>query len=61
MQLFMGLHLVVSNFRYLQNSPSDGAKAWFLGEKSLNFRSCLLSFEDIENWRLPIDAPGNAA
>jgi len=53
--------LVVSNYRYLQNSASDGAKTWFLGEKSLYFQSCLLSFEDIENRRPPKDAPCKAA
>jgi len=61
MQLCMAHLLEVSNFRYLQNSASDGAKTWFLGEKSLYFQSRLLSFEDIENLRPPNDAPYKAA
>jgi len=61
MKLCMAKLLVVSNFRYLQNSASNGAKTWFLGEKSLYFQTCLLSFEDIENPRQPKVAPCNAA
>jgi len=61
MQLSMAHHLVVSNFQYLQNVASDGAKTWFLGEKSLYFQSRLLSFEDIENRRPPRDALCKAA
>jgi len=61
MQLCMAQLLVVSKFRYLQNSASDGAKTWFLAEKSLYFQSCLLTLEDIENRRPPKDAPCKAA
>jgi len=61
MQLCMAYHLVVCNFQYLPNSASDGAKTLFLGEKSRYFQSHLLSFEDIENWRPPNDAPCKAA
>jgi hypothetical protein len=60
MQLCMAQLLVVSSLLYLQNSASDGAKTSFLGEKSLYFQSRLLSFEDIENRRLPKDAPCKA-
>jgi len=49
--------LVVSNFRYLQNSASDGVKTWFLGDKWLYFQIRLLSFEDIGNWRPSKNAP----
>jgi len=61
MQLCMPHLLVVSNFRYLQNSASEGAKHGFLAKKSLYFQSHLLSFEDIENGRPPNDAPHKAA
>jgi hypothetical protein len=57
MQLCMAHLLVVSDFRYLQNSASDGAKTWILGEESPYFQSHLLSFEDIKNRRPPTDAP----
>jgi hypothetical protein len=60
MQLRMAQRLLVSNLRYLQNSASDGAKTSFLGEKSLYVQSHLLSFDDIENRRLPKDAPCKA-
>jgi len=61
MQLCMALLFVVSKCRYLQNSASDGAKTCFLGDKSLYFQSHMLSFEDIEKWRPPKDAPYKAA
>jgi len=61
MQLCMAHLLVISNFQYLQNSASDDATTWFLGEKCLYFQSRLLSFEDIENRRQPKDAPCKAA
>jgi len=61
MQLCMTLLLVVSNFRYLRNSASDGAKSCFLGEKSVYFQSRLLSFKDIANRTPPKDAPCKAA
>jgi len=61
MQLCMAHLLVVSNFRYLQNLASDGAKPWVFSEKSLYFQSRLLSFEDIGNRRPPKDAPRNTA
>jgi hypothetical protein len=61
MQLCMAHLLVVSHFPYLQNSTSDTAKTWLLAEKSLYFQSRLLSFEDMENRRLPKGAPCTAA
>jgi len=61
MQLCMAHRLVVSNFQYLQNSASTGAKTWFLGTKSQYFQSRLLRFEDIKNRRPANDAPCNAA
>jgi uncharacterized protein (DUF2461 family) len=61
MQLCMAHLLAVSDFSYLQNLASDGAKTWFFDEKSLYFQSRMLSFEDMENWRQPKDAPCRAA
>jgi len=61
MQLCMAHLLVVSDIQYLQNSASNGAKAWFLGAKSQYFGSRLLRFEDIENRRPPEDVPCKAA
>jgi len=61
MQLCVAHLLAVFNFRYLQNSASSGPKTSLLDQKWLYFWSCLLSFKDIEHWRLPKDAPCNAA
>ena len=49
--------LVVSDFRYLQNSASGCAKTSFSDQKWLYFQSRLLSFKDIEHWRPPNNAP----
>jgi len=53
--------LLVSKCGYLQNLAGNGAKTSFLGEKSLYFQICLLSFEDIKNRRPPQDVPCKAA
>jgi len=54
-------HLVVREFRYLQNSASSGAKSLFSNQKWLYFQSCLLSFKDIKHWSPPKDAAWKAA
>jgi len=61
MQLCMAHLFVISNFGYLQNLASNGAKTSFFGQKSLYFQSRLLSFEDIKNQRPPNDVPCKAA
>jgi hypothetical protein len=57
MQLCTAHLLVGSDFRYLWNSASGGAKTPFLGQKWLYFQSHLLSFKDIDFWKAPKDAP----
>jgi len=61
MQLCMAHLLVVSGCWYLQKSASSGAKTSFSDQEWPNVDSRLLSFEDIEHWRPPNDAPCNAA
>jgi len=61
MQLCMAHLLVVSDVWYLQNSASGGAKTLRSDQKWLYFQRRLLSFEDIEHWRPPKDAPCKAA
>jgi hypothetical protein len=61
MQLCMVHLLVVSDFRYLQNSASGFAITVIFRPKSMFLHHRLPSFEDIEKWRLPKDAPCKAA
>jgi hypothetical protein len=61
MQLCMAHLLGVTNFQYLQNSASGGAKTSFSDQKWLYFQSHLLSIKDITHWRPPKDAPCKAA
>jgi len=61
MQLCMAHFLVCSNFRYLWNSASGGAKTPFSGQKWQYFQSHLLSFKDIDFWKAPKDAPWKTA
>ena len=52
--------LVVSNVRYLWNLASNFENRVIIGPKTMFFRHCLLSFDDIDNWRPPKDAPCKA-
>jgi len=61
MQLCMGLLLVFSDFQYHENSASYCAKTSFLGPKWHLFQSHYLSFWDMQNRRLPKDAPCETA
>jgi hypothetical protein len=53
--------LVVSDFRYLENSASGGAKTPFWSQKCLYIQSHLLSFKDIEHWKATKDPPCKSA
>jgi len=60
MQLCM-VHLsVLSDFWYLRDSASGGAKTSFSDQKWLNFQSHFLSCKDIKHWKPPKDAPCKA-
>jgi len=60
MQLWTAHHLVVSDFRYLQNSASCFEIIAIFGPKTRFLGYRLLRFEDIENQRRPKDAPYKA-
>jgi len=60
MQLWTAHLLVVSNFRYLQNSASCFEIIAIFGPKTSFLGYRLLRFEDIQNLRLPKDAPCGA-
>jgi len=53
--------LVASDFRYLQNSASGFENIVIFRPKCMFLHHRLPSFEDIENWRRPKDAPRIAA
>jgi len=61
MQLCMAHLLVVSNFRYLQNSASGFEITVIFRPKTMFLHHWLLSFEDIKNRRLQRDAVWKAA
>jgi len=61
MQLCMAHLLVVSDFRYIQISASSFDNTVILRPKTMFLHQSLPSFEDIDNWRPPKDAPCKAA
>jgi hypothetical protein len=60
MQLCMAHLLVVSDFRYLQNSASGFENRVIFRTKTMFLHNHLPSFEDMENRRSPKGAPCRA-